>query len=278
MSDLPNTSEGWLSPTGVDLVWFTGPDAIRFLNDLISQEIAKQGVGEVRRSLLLGPQGKLDHILWVLRGEDQVGLVTSPGRGAELATTLTRYRIRIKCEIEVESRPRWVVFDGPEVSGWTGVRDSAVVADISWRNQRRTLFVGDRPDLEDGSPGRYHTARILAGEPEWGVDVDEGTIPEEAGLVQASVDFTKGCYLGQELVARIDSRGRVVKRLRIVEFGDASASSPATAGVEASVDGSAVGVLTSRVGSWGLATLRFEVEPGAEVEFGSEAATVHPLP
>ena len=60
----------WLAPETPDLVWFRGSDAVRFLNDLISQEIGALDPGRVRRSLLLGPQGKLDHMLWALRGEE----------------------------------------------------------------------------------------------------------------------------------------------------------------------------------------------------------------
>ncbi|MEX1249476.1 MAG: hypothetical protein WEA57_02205, partial [Acidimicrobiia bacterium] len=76
-----------------DLVWFRGSDAIKFLNDLISQEIGTLDSGTVTRSLLLGPQGKLQFILWVLRDDDGVGLVTEDGRGDELMDTLNRYRI-----------------------------------------------------------------------------------------------------------------------------------------------------------------------------------------
>jgi tRNA-modifying protein YgfZ len=258
----------WLSPVGVDLVWFSGPDAVRFLNDLISQEVADMAPGSVRRSLLLGPQGKLDHILWALRGDELVGLVTSEGRGGELATTLGRYRIRVKVDIETEERPLWVVM-GKSVDGWSGVRDGSLEADVSWRATPRCLVAGDRPDLEAGSTGDYETARILSGEPAWGVDVDEGTIPQEAGLVEESVDFTKGCYLGQELVARIDSRGRVVRKLRLLEL-----DGPVEPGAEVSVDGKPVGVLTSVQGRVGLGVLRFEVEPGAVVQVGSATATV----
>jgi len=258
---------GYIAPRSVDLVWFTGPDAVRFLNDLISQEIGKLEPRQVRRSLLLGPQGKLDHILWALRGDDLVGLVTAEGRGEELAATLNRYRIRVKVDIEVEDRPRWVVVGEATSGAWSGDRGDPVEADISWRSTPRTLVVGERPDLPDGSLEDYELARILDGEPEWGVDVDEGTIPQEAGLVEAGVDFTKGCYLGQELVARIDSRGRVVKRLRILDL-----DGPAAPGSEVTVDGKPVGTLTSVADKVGLATLRFEVGVGDQVAVAGTTA------
>ena len=62
-----------LAPVAPDLVWFRGTDTIRFLNDIISQEIATMEPGTVRRSFLLNPQGRIDHLMWVLRGDEEVG-------------------------------------------------------------------------------------------------------------------------------------------------------------------------------------------------------------
>ncbi|MEE8489619.1 MAG: hypothetical protein V3S43_04730, partial [Acidimicrobiia bacterium] len=94
------TYSSWLAPETPDLVWFRGADTIRFLNDLLSQEIGTMQPGRVTRSLLLAPQGKLDHILWVLRGDEEIGLITDGGRGQDLAATLGRYRIRVDVEVE----------------------------------------------------------------------------------------------------------------------------------------------------------------------------------
>ena len=94
-------TEPLLAPVVPELVWFSGADAIRFLNDLISQEIGDVEPGTVGRSLLLTPQGKLDHLLWVLRGEGEVGLIVDSGRGEDLAAKLARYRIRVDVEIEI---------------------------------------------------------------------------------------------------------------------------------------------------------------------------------
>ena len=252
----------WLAPEAPDLVWFSGADAVTFLNDLISQEIGSMASGEVRRSLLLAPQGKLDHILWVVKTEDGVGLVTDRGRGAELASTLGRYRIRVDVEIEPEEQPTWLV-----VGDWDGI-------DISWGDIRRTLVVGDRPDLPDGAATDYDILRIRAGEPEWGAEVGEGTIPHETGLVPLAVDFTKGCFLGQELVARIDSRGgNAPRKVRLIEL-----EGTAEAGSQLTSDGSAVGTLTSVVNDMGLGVVHRKVEPGAKVTVGSTSGIVREVP
>lgn len=269
MADTPR-----LAPESPDLVWFRGDDAVRFLNDLVSQEIAKMAPGEVRRSLLLGPQGKLDHLLWVLRGSDEVGLVTGQGRGSELAATLGRYRIRVDVEIVPETEPVWLVLDDISVppGGWVR-NETGLVADVSWRTKRRSLHVGQQPQLRTAPPGSYRTDRIRAGEPQWGVDVDEKTIPQESGLVDLTVDFTKGCFLGQELVARIDSRGHVNRHLRILEF-DAHVETPS----EITHDGKSVGTLTSAGEGIGLGLIRREIEPGVAVLVGTASARVKSVP
>jgi folate-binding protein YgfZ len=270
-----SVSKPLLAPESPDLVWFRGPDTVRFLNDLISQEIASAPPGKVLRSLLLGPQGKLDHILWVLRGEEEVGLVTDPGRGEALATTLGRYRIRVKVDIEASEQPGWLVVGdrGSVPGGWERTGEG-LVADVSWPAVERSFITGKRPDLEEMDTGRYESLRIAGGEPRFGVDVDQSTIPQQTGLVGVAVDFDKGCFLGQELVARIDSRGgNVPQRLVRLEFVDGAPRPGAT--VE--LDGSEVGTLTSAVGSLGLGMLRREVEPGATVDVSGRKALVQEL-
>src|SRR5690606_26277394 len=170
-------------------------------------------------------------------------------------------------DIEIEERDRWVIVGGDGGEGWSGDRTGSVDADISWGDLTRTLVVGERPDLEVLTPDEYQSLRIGAGEPAWGADVDEGTIPQEAGLVEDAVDFTKGCYLGQELVARIDSRGRVVKRLRRLELDE-----PTEAGTPILVDGKEVGILTSVSGTTGMGMIRHEIEAGDRVKVGSTQA------
>lgn len=256
-------SEGsWLAPTQPDVVWFSGADSLRFLNDLISQEIGDMEPGDSRRSFLLEPQGKLRFLLWVIRDGDHYGLITEDGRGGELAAALGRYRIRVDVEIAEEEGGAWIV-----VGKWDG-------HDVSWPGVERRLVIGDRPDLPDGSEAEYEQLRILAGEPKWGVDIDDSTIPHESGLVPASVDFTKGCFLGQELVARIDSRGgNTPRHLRRLRSG--SAIPP---GEVVTADGEEVGVVSSVGGGLALAMLKRSVSVGDSVEVAGESAMVEDLP
>jgi folate-binding protein YgfZ len=129
------------------------------------------------------------------------------------------------------------------------------------------------------------TVRVEAGEPVMGRDVDSATIPQESGLVADSVSFTKGCYLGQELVARIDSRGRVNRRLAGVKMTTNIVPPP---GAELVVDDDVIGSI-STVGESlalrapvGLAMVRREAASGSQVEVrwpgGSEVGVVMDLP
>ncbi len=122
--------------------------------------------------------------------------------------------------------------------------------------------------------------RVERGRPRYGVDLDDGVIPQEAGLNARAVSFTKGCYVGQETVARLHWRGKPNRHLRGLRLGGPAAEgAPLT-----SAEGKTVGALSSVVehpdlGWIALALVRREVEPGAEVAVdGGSAATVVELP
>ena len=122
----------------------------------------------------------------------------------------------------------------------------------------------------------YERARIEAGIPRLGLDLDESTIPQEAWLDRDSVSFTKGCFLGQELVARIDSRGHVNRLLRWLRPSDGAIVLARDAEVE--VDGKVVGQVTSAVPGLALGYVRREVDPPAPATVAGTPVTVEPLP
>ncbi len=245
-----------------DVVWIGGSDALRFLNDLVSQELSSLSNGESVRSFLLKPDGKLGYSLFVARKGDSYGLVTEPGRGDDLASELSRYRIRVDVTIEVESEDRWLV-----MGEWDGI-------DVSWDDQPRHLVIGQQPDLTVGTQSDYDRERVKAGEPAWGREMTEGTIPHETTLVAGSVDFDKGCFLGQELVARMDSRGATAPRmLRRLEL-----SGSADPGSEIQIEGAKVGDLTSVSDGIGLGLVKRSVEPGTMVSIGESTAIVSEIP
>jgi folate-binding protein YgfZ len=294
-------SSAGLVVAGYDPVIVAGPDSEMFLQGVVSQDLTAISMGEVTRSLLLGPQGKLQAVFWVLKGVDEFILLTERGRGGLLAGELERYRFRVDAAVTTSDHPALSVV-GPEAAavltacgwpsppGWERI-DHGWIASAPLGGLPRFIASGVDPDLLIGAGARpvgslaADAVRVEAGEPVMGRDIDEKTIPQESGLVHQTVSFDKGCYLGQELVARIDSRGRVNRHLRGVVIG-ANVLPPEQA--EVWFEGAAVGHLTSVAESLtlrapvGLALVRREVEPGERVEVrwagGSAGATVRRLP
>ena len=275
-----------------DLVLVEGPDSASFLQGILSQDIEAMIPGEVARSFLLNPNGKLTALLWVLRGSERVMLFTDAGLGATVAESLNYFRIRVKAEISLEERPTWALV-GPEAGDvldvgdrWTE-RNGTIIAPAPLPGLLRVLVAGDLPvsGLPRAGSIAMTSVRVEAGEPVMDVDVDEKTIPQETGLVPESVSFTKGCYLGQELVARIDSRGHVNRHLRGIVM---TRNVLPPEGAEVWFGDRMCGTLTSVSESLGvmapiaLCLLRREVDPGTEVEVrwdaGSTPAIARELP
>jgi len=255
-----------------DFVRASGPDVTAFLQGQLSQDVGRVAVGGSTWALLLQPQGKVVAFLRVLRlGGEEFVLETDAGFGPAVVERLNRFKLRVRCDLDPLE---WtcLAVRGPqsaEVSaGGTG---HAVVAD--WPGLPGVDLVGEAPAIPAGvrrcAPEAYEAVRIEAGIPVMGREIDEKTIPAEVGVVDRSVSFTKGCYTGQELVARIDSRGgNVPRHLRgVVVGGDAMPP----IGAALVVDGKSVGELTSVAMSpglgatIGLALVRRSVEAPAEV-------------
>ncbi|HEX2046638.1 MAG TPA: glycine cleavage T C-terminal barrel domain-containing protein [Acidimicrobiales bacterium] len=266
-----------------DFVRATGPDVVSFLQGQLSQDVAGLAPGASTWALLLQPQGKVVAFLRVLRmGDEEFVLETDAGFGDPVVERLNRFKLRVKADLD---RLAWkcVAVRGPKAHDLV---DGGVVAD--WPGLPGADLVGESPAPPEGVPScaleAYEAVRIEAGIPVMGKELDENTIPEEAGVVPRSVSFTKGCYTGQELVARIDSRGgNVPRRLRgLIVHG----SPPLGATLEA--DGKDAGRVTSVAWSPGLgstvalAYVRRAVEPPADVVVtwvgGSAPARVEALP
>jgi folate-binding protein YgfZ len=271
-------TEPFQSRIARELVIVDGPDATSFLQSLVSQDLDPISVGAGAHSLLLQPQGKLLVDFYIVRvADDAWWCICEAGFGAELAAGLSRFRIRVKAEVREEQVAALAV-RGIEPPPSNGV----VVYPVDWNGTPAFDAVGSEDAIDALSASiaapvvdatAYEVARIEAGVPRQGLDTDDRTIPQEAGLDATAVSFTKGCFVGQELVCRIDTRGRVNRHLRRLRTnaGELRAGSAVTA------DGNEVGTVTSAAGTVALAMLRREVEPESVVAVAGVAAAVEAL-
>lgn len=266
-----------------DVVRIQGPEAIEFLQGQLSQDVARLAVGSTAPTLLLQPTGKVEAWLRITRTADDAALLdVEAGFGEAVAARLRRFKLRTKADIETETWSGLAV-RGPgadEVpapmgalalpAGWPGVEGVDLLSAEPLGNVQ--LPLADAAALE--------ALRIEAGVPALGAELTEATIPAEAGawLVEASVSWTKGCYTGQELVARVDSRGSNVPRPVRGLLVDGT---PPAVGSEVVVDGGVVGTVTSSarsstLGAVALAILGRAVLPGSTVEVRGPDGSIVP--
>jgi folate-binding protein YgfZ len=236
----------------------------------------------VVHSLLLTPQGKLDVDFRLVRVGADAWLDCDPGLGAQLAASLNRFKIRVKAEI-VDRGDEFGMLSYIGPGAGDGAAGGPRVQRVPTR--RGHDLIGPRPELPTPAhvvdPVAYEAWRIEQGIPLQPFDLDDSTIPQEAFLEQDAVSFTKGCFLGQELVCRIDSRGHVNRFLRT--FDAIEGDWPAR-GAEVVVDGKVVGVLTSVapgvLPTGALGYVRREIEPPAAVALrwdgGTASAVLRP--
>jgi folate-binding protein YgfZ len=232
-----------------------GSGAVEYLNRMLSNDVPETGSVD---ALLLTPKARvIAPLLAWRRGPDDVLLLTEPELGEVVRAHLVRMRFAARCEIELEEHTSTIVLGDHE-----GIpnRDYGVAA-------TELLDADVAPALSDDELERL---RIEAATPRFGREIDDRVLPAEAGLEERAISFAKGCYPGQEPVARQHYRGKVNRRLRVVEVD--GAPEPET---PVSYGGKDVGRITSAVPGLALAYVRVEVPDDAELEIGGLAARLH---
>jgi folate-binding protein YgfZ len=223
-----------------------GPDAEDYLQRMVSNDVEALSVGDACEALLLTPKARVIAPLRVLRrGADDFLVLTEPELGETVRRQLLRTRFAAKVEIEPEEHESWLVLGGDEV-------------------------LDERPpgvEVADEDAERW---RIEAGIPRWGSEIDDRMLPAEAGLDETHVSFSKGCYPGQEPIARQRYRGKVNRRLRVLEVDDARP------GDEIRNAEKVVGRITSAVPGLALGYVRTDVPDDADLIVGSQHAKVRP--
>ncbi|MET1058550.1 MAG: folate-binding protein [Nocardioides sp.] len=205
--------DGFVDLSHRDVLRISGPDRLTWLHDLTSQHLTQLEPGRPTAALILSPQGHVEHAMY---GTDSGGddgtltVHTEPGRGAALAEFLLRMRFMSRVEIE----------------------DATAELAVTWRPAARTGVPYDGYEYvprdrltayaEAAGPAAgfwaFEALRIARGEPRLGLDTDHRTIPNEAGWIGNAVHLDKGCYRGQETVARVHTLGRPPRRLTLLHL------------------------------------------------------------
>ena len=233
-----------------DVVTVRGPDARSFLHSQLSQDIAGMSIGDARASFLLQPTGKIEALVRVVCVNDELfTLDVDHGWGDTVTARLQRFKIRVKVDMTVEAR---------SCLAYRLCTDEQIEQSIpAWRNDGTSLDVIESsaqpvPGIRQGSPAEFDESRVRARWPLMGQDLMPDMIPGETGIIECAVSFTKGCYPGQELVERMDSRGSAAPRmLRVI-----NATPKASVGDDVIIDGAIVGTYTSVAGTIALALIK----------------------
>jgi len=231
-----------------------GTGAVEFLNRMLSKDVPEEGSVD---ALLLTPKARVIAPLLVWRrGPDDVLLLTEPTLGEVVRTQLTRARFASRCEIEAEEHVSTIVLgDGEGIPNRDYGRPAVELLDADVE-----------PTLGEEELERL---RIEAGTPLYGREIDDRVLPAEAGLDERAISFSKGCYPGQEPVARQHFRGKVNRRLRILDVEGDGDAAPETPVVH---EGKDVGRVTSSVAGVALAYVRVAVPEDAVLDVGGRTA------
>ena len=295
---------GLVDRAGRGRLALTGPERREFLNGQLTQDIETLEPGHGRYAALLTHKGKMLSDLRVLDLGDELLLSCERAGLQELFNMIRRYKLGADVELHKRTLEMGELSligpDARRIAGATelgpdehdivratiGEHDVILVAtdlgvDVfcdaeATEGVRGTLLAAGAVEVTEAAA---ELVRVERGRPRYGVDVDDNTIPQEAGLNERAVSFTKGCYVGQETVARLFYRGKPNRHLRGLKL-----SAPVEPGTPLRLGEKEVGRVTSVAvspahGPIGLALVRSQAEPGATISVGEDAtAEVVELP
>jgi folate-binding protein YgfZ len=288
---------GLLEREGRGVLRVCGPDGAEYLQGQLTSDVESLAPGDGQYAALLDRKGHMQTDLRVLRrAAEEILLETEPEGRAAALRHLQMYSIGREVEAADASEewaalaligPRSVEVAGSaalpehhsETTAIAGVECVAIGTrdgiDLLVPAAERERVIGSLLDAGavPVSTQAAEIVRVEAGVPRFGAEMGTATMPAEAGIVEQAVSFTKGCYIGQETVARLHYKGRPNRHLRGLRL-----SAPAAPGAAVRLGEKEVGTLGSAVvspalGPIGLAILRREAEPGAEVSVGEDGVT-----
>jgi len=248
-----------------DYVSVRGPDACSYLQAMVSNDVEALGIGDSCEALLLTPKARVIAPLVVLRrAVDDFLLLTDEGLGERVRATLVHSRFAARCEIEPEQHSSVVVVGREPPPGGVPTADFGIAA--------YEVFDEETPDWNEIEDEELEVLRIRAGTPRFGREIDDRILPAEAGLEARAIDFEKGCYPGQEPIARQHYRGRVNRTLRVLELdGDDLPAYDAELTFEDKVVGRVTSAARDGDAVTALGYVRVEVPRDAELRLGERS-------
>ena len=256
---------GFVDLSHRDVVRLEGPDRLRWLHDLTTQHLSELATGVPTQALILSPQGHVEHAFRGIDDGTAFTLHSEPGAAAALVGFLERMKFMMRVEVT-------------DVTGEVAV---------TWRPGREAdpyeLVPRDRLTAYAEAAGpaaglwAFEALRIARGEPRFGLDTDHRTIPNEVGWIGSAVHLDKGCYRGQETVARVHTLGRPPRRLTLLHLDGTENRLPAH-GADVLVGDKSVGFVGSsarhhELGPIALALLKRNVDVAAALTVDGMPAT-----
>ncbi|RCG31755.1 folate-binding protein [Sphaerisporangium album] len=233
-----------------EVVRITGPDRLKWLNDLSSQKLDTLAPGVATQTLFLDPQGRVEHHLTLVDDGTSVWGHVEPGSSAALIAYLEKMRFMLRVEVADETSAYAVVTvapprpaGSPEQPATLTVPEGAIAIGGDVLVPRERLAgLPEELELRPAGLWAYEALRVEAHLPRAGFETDHKAIPHEVGWIGAAVHLTKGCYRGQETVARVHNLGHPPRRLVFLHL-DGSVDTlpphgaPVTLGAGASSEG-----------------------------------------
>lgn len=267
-----------------DVVSIAGPDRLTWLHSLTTQHLEGLAPGEGTTAYVLSPQGHIEHVLHLVDDGEVVWAHTEPGHGAALVEWLQRMVFLRRVEVALRTPDLAVVWQpGPSPDGPRITRSAADSLGGHESFVPRDHLEAFLEGVDGGLAGlwAYEARRIAAGVPRVFLDTDHRTIPNELGVPGAAVHLDKGCYRGQETVARVHTLGRPPRRLTLLHL-DGSVDHLPPVGASLVADGRDVGFVGTsarhhELGPIALALVKRGVAVDAPLVVDGVAAAQEPL-
>jgi folate-binding protein YgfZ len=246
----------------------SGPGAEDYLQRMVSNDVAALSSGESCEALLLTPKARVIAPMRVLRRESEdFLLLTEPELGEALRAELVRTRFAARAEIEPETHSSYLLLGAEAPPDGASAVPNEDYGTPAWE----ILDQEPPQDLPEIGEEALELLRIEAGRPRYGREIDDRVLPAEAGLLERAVSLSKGCFPGQEPIARLHYRGHTNRSLRVLRID----GEPPEPGTDVVYEGKVVGRVTSAAAGAALAYVRSEVPDDACLTVGDSEARLH---